>query len=449
MKKVLTVLLAIAVVFTFSFGSTVAFAADESYKIDQWSTDLQAEKTAQLSYLAKAKDQALDSYKFNNEGFVSEKFEAQADDVVGGYSKKALTAAADAVISDLTDKMDEAIRKQLNQEGYPTESKPDKTIVSKVTTEYKATEESTAIDCTTMAGMKAALEAKKDKIEETQAPLTKQLVLDKLNALDASKYNDKDKKYNYTAPNREAEDPEIVGTVTEGNKLTAADVIQAIRDDVKTYVNDVDKDNEKTDEQKREAYEKAYSKYDDVKIPTLVDEDFNNITDTTDVASAVDEYAEAGYALAKQLFVQPFGTDKSNISIASLTTTTGSKEFWDENTKGSKDGKFFGVAVANNAKVTKAEATAIYNAMVKAINDSKAVVTAYANNYDDDAIKTKVAAVEALYKTGNAVDQNEYFTTLDKAGDAADKYADVVKEGKISYMVISKLDLKIMQRIIS
>ncbi len=422
MKKVLTVLLAIAVVFTFSFGSTVAFAADESYTLDQWSEALQAEKTAQLGYLETAKAQALNAYSFNNEGFVdTTNFKEQTKDVVAGYSKAALTAAADAVIEDLTDAMDKAIRDQLNKDNtYPTDSKPDKDIVSKATI-------LNGNDCTTKAGMTAELEKRVDKLEETQAPLTKQLVLDKLNALDASKYNDKDKNYDYTAADRE--NGQIIGTVDKnGTKLTAADVIQAIRDDAKTYVNDADKDKNKTDAQKRLAYEAAYAAYDGVTIPTLADEDFNNISDATDVASAVDAYAKAGYDLAKALFVDGF-QNANNISIAALTTATGSKEFWDENTKNSKDGKFFDVAVVNNTKVTKAEATAIYNAMVKAINDSKTVVTAYANNYDDKNIATKVAAVEALYKTGNTVDQNEYFTTLDKAGDAADKYADVVKEG--------------------
>ena len=87
MKKFLTVLLVIAVMFTFSFGS--AMAATE-YTVDDYYTALQAEKTAQLSYLANAKAQAVAKYNFNNLGFVKADFTALADDAIEGYSKAAL-----------------------------------------------------------------------------------------------------------------------------------------------------------------------------------------------------------------------------------------------------------------------------------------------------------------------------------------------------------------------
>ena len=58
MKKFLSILLALAVGFTFTFGSAMsAFAAN--YTLDDYNTALQAEKTAQLSYLATAKAKAV------------------------------------------------------------------------------------------------------------------------------------------------------------------------------------------------------------------------------------------------------------------------------------------------------------------------------------------------------------------------------------------------------
>ena len=55
MKKFLSILLALAVGFTFTFGSAMsAFAATE-YSFDDYNSTLQAEKAAQLGYGCKCK----------------------------------------------------------------------------------------------------------------------------------------------------------------------------------------------------------------------------------------------------------------------------------------------------------------------------------------------------------------------------------------------------------
>ena len=58
MKKFLTVLLVIAVMFTFSFGTAMA----ATYTLDDYASALTAEKTAQLGYMNSAKIQAVNSY---------------------------------------------------------------------------------------------------------------------------------------------------------------------------------------------------------------------------------------------------------------------------------------------------------------------------------------------------------------------------------------------------
>ncbi|MCI6013290.1 MAG: hypothetical protein MRZ97_10970, partial [Firmicutes bacterium] len=83
MKKFLTVLLVISVLFTFSFSS--AFAA--TYTVADYVQALTAEKTNQMTYLENAKTQAVNSLKYE-------------DGLYEGFSKAAWTAAADAVIAD-------------------------------------------------------------------------------------------------------------------------------------------------------------------------------------------------------------------------------------------------------------------------------------------------------------------------------------------------------------
>ena len=79
MKKFLTVLLVIAVMFTFSFGTAMA----ATYTLDDYASALTAEKTAQLGYMNSAKIQAVNSYTYDEDGFTTD-----------GYMKAAYEAAA-------------------------------------------------------------------------------------------------------------------------------------------------------------------------------------------------------------------------------------------------------------------------------------------------------------------------------------------------------------------
>ncbi len=411
MKKVLTVLLAIAVVFTFSFGSTVAFAADDTYSYDEWNTALRAEKEAQLGYLANYKTEALAKYNFNDEGFVkANDFSAQDDEKIAGYTKVALAAAADAVIEDLGVAMDKNISAFLNTESNYKNTKPTATAVTNAV-------KGTTVTVTDAAGFKTLLETYTSDLEKAQAPETEKAVNAKLDAVKIEDYNSKDKAYTYTAPVA----PAVIGTIAKGSALTAADAITAIIDDARDAIKDGKKKD--TDADKRDAYETAYAEFKTQfeKIDTKADEDFKDITSDTNIAAAVDKYAANGYDLASTLIETKYKDGTSLKNKADWTTEVSGdlSAFWDANSTGSKDGKLFGVAVSDYTQVTRADATAIYNAMKDEITKSKAVVTGWANHHDK-----KAADVAALYATSA-----EFYATLDRAMDAADKYADVVKEG--------------------
>ena len=253
MKKFLTVLLVIAVMFTFSFSS--AFAAT-SYTLDDYATALTAEKTAQLGYMNSAKIQAVNSYTYDEDGFTTE-----------GYMKAAYEAAADEVIADATKLMDDAINTVLNDKDWPKATAADKTIVANA---YKAT----MGNLTTKDGMLAAIAKKADTLNKTQAPLTKTFVEGKLN-VDMSKYDTTNEKY-------------------EGNTLTAAQAVQKAVDIAKNAINDAANDKTKDDAAKNAAYKAAYEQFktDMAKIKTIDDEKYSDDINAGTVEAAVEEYAK-------------------------------------------------------------------------------------------------------------------------------------------------------------
>lgn len=414
MKKVLTVLLAIAVVFTFSFGS--AFAAT-TYNADDYNKVYQAEKEFQLGVLKNVLTQVVGAAKFNDEGFTVEKsgvLEAPADETISGYMKEAIEEVGQLVIDDAEKAMDDAINAKMNgKDQFPTEIAADKTLVSDVADDYstKAAMLQKILEKVVEDSNPAELE-----LDKAQAPLTKKAVEAKLDkakaAVDDGKYNSTDKDY------KDA----------DNNDITAADKVLELIDDAKDALKTAADDKDMTYAAKRTAYETAYKTFKDAfdGIDTLEDEDFNNIDKDTVNSTKADKYATHGYG---QLPV--IKNMKSDDTLNWSGVCKGAlKDFWEGTTKTSKDGKFFDVAIANYEKVTRTEAVAVYNAMKAAITDSKTAVLAWAND-------KKANDIDALYDANIADNKTEgefgtdarFFETLRNAMDAADKYADVVKEG--------------------
>ena len=376
MKKFLTVLLVIAVMFTFSFSS--AFAAT-SYTLDDYATALTAEKTAQLGYMNSAKIQAVNSYTYDEDGFTTD-----------GFMRAAYEAAADEVIADATKLMDNAINTVLNDKEWPKTAPADKTIVAGA---YKGT----MGDLTTAAGMKDALAKKTDTLNKTQAPLTKTFVEGKLN-VDMSKYDTTNKKY-------------------EGNTLTAAQAVQKAVDKAKEDIDKAAADKNKTDAEKNVAYKAAYVTFKGelAKIKTIDDEKYSDGINAGTVEAAVEEYAKNTLDdIATVLAIDPNMAADATKDWSTVATGT-LKAFWEANKVTANKGEFFGVEIANITKVTRTEVAAVAAAYKNAVAAAKAPVKAFANGSKD-----KVTAI-------NTADAR--LAVLANATKAVEKYADVKAYG--------------------
>ena len=358
--------------FTFSFSS--AFAAT-SYTLDDYATALTAEKTAQLGYMNSAKIQAVNSYKYDEDGFTTE-----------GYMKAAYEAAADEVIADATKLMDDAINTVLNDKDWPKATAADKTVVSAAYASLG--------DITTATGMKIALEKKADTLNKTQASLTKTFVEGKLN-VDMSKYDTTNKKY-------------------EGNTLTAAQAVQKAVDKAKEAIDKAAADKIKTDADKNAAYKDAYRQFkeDMAQIKTIDDEKYTDDINAGTVEAAVEAYAKAtlddiaGKLAIDANMAADATKDWSAVAAGDL------KAFWEANKVTTNKGEFFGVEIANITKVTRTEVAAVAAAYKNAVAAAKAPVKAFANG--DDA---KVIGI------------TDKLAVLANATRAVEKYADVKAYG--------------------
>ena len=401
MKKFLSMLLALTVVFTYTFGAAGSvFAA--TYSLADYSNALQNEKTAQLGYLASAKTQAISKVTFDKYGFDTSK-----------YSKAAYEAAADAVIADLTTAMDAAIKTYLEGTKFPMITAADLDTVRKVTTKVGAAE----TDATTAAGMATLYAAAKntagDKVlDAAQAPLTKKFVEDKLAAVDLSKYNSTDKDYTIDAV-----------------KVTAAEKVQSLIDGVKDAIaNEESSAAKKTAANKVNDYYALYFggtltdasstiegfKAELAKINTLEDEAAADAENTKTVEGAAKAFV--GYALKSDNGVYPVMAVAKGTELYDLSSKVGAsgdyKAFY-EAAAGSKKATVFGVEVGNIEKVTKAELTAINEALYKAIIAS------------EDVLKNsglKATEIVALYN-----DKAKCLAAINNTMNVAEKYSDVEK----------------------
>ena len=377
--------------FTFSFGSAMAAT---SYSIDDYATALAAEKTAQVGYMNSAKAQYLNSLAVDDDGFVK-----KADGTSTAFMKAAYEAMADSFIEDATKAMDTAINTALNGD-FPKDTPVDRTVVSKesVVSGY---------DLTTKAGMQAAVEgwSKGTLADETQAPLSKAYVEDKIK-IDLTKYNSTDKDY-----------------TLEGEKVTAAEYVQAVVDTAKDDIKKADKAD--GDWNKIAGYKQALDNFNNrmKEVKTLDDEKYEEEIGAGTVEAAVEAYAKNALdKVSEALKTGTYGENKTldtmgaddTANLQSVATGT-LKAFWeaDENDSKHVKGEFFGVAVADITKVTRTEVVAIVNAYKTAVAASKAPVKAYAKNNDGG-----VAYVSSVGKA---------LTLFANAEAAVEKYADVVK----------------------
>ena len=358
----------IAVMFTFSFGS--AMAATE-YTLDDYANALTAEKTAQLGYMASAKNQVIGALVFDEDGFS------------GGYMKAAYEAAAQAVIDDAEQLMNTVINSKLN-ESFPKDTAPNKSIV--------AGAYSSLGDLTTATGMGTAMAAKTDVKNKVQAPLTKTFVEGKLE-VDLTKYNSTEKAYD--------------ASYNAGTDLTAVQAVQKIIDEAKAAIATAAR--EAADSDKISGYNTAYGtfKTNIAKIKTLADEQFADDINAGTVEAAVEKYAKD--TLDDVAGMLSIDVDMAADAIKNWSTLVSGNlaAFWEADSIDAKKGEFFGVAVANIEKVTRSEVSAVNNAYKAAVAAAKAPVKAYANGNVSKVtdLDTSVKRLKVLANAMKAVEK--------------------------------------------
>ena len=409
MKKFLTVLLVIAVMFTFSFSS--AFAAEpKTYDEAEFARVLTAEMQNQITNMETAKTQLLAAVTYDEDGFAKY---AGSDLYV---MKAAIEAGCDDVISGMTDAMQLAIRGIMDyiedDTGFPTDEDPNDVkaylaLGVGYANRYVA-------DVTSWRGMADTImdedQAPWTAIWKAQAPLTKALYSGKIAAVDTSKYEAKkvgtnkiDKEY--------VTDAEYVAYLMETYQAKLDK--EEARNVSKTY----------TYADKCTEYKTIYTKFEDAvkRVKTLEDAALEDGENAKDAAAAVHDYLSCGvyaYNTYKFELDDPDNPYPVDIDVYGLKTVLLDKydSFYEAAT--SKDNaKVFGVEVANLKKVTKAEAVAINNAFYDAITKSADVVKVYGG--------TDAGKIYGLF-----ANDDTFFATLDKAMKVADVYADVVELGE-------------------
>ena len=385
----------IAVMFTFSFSSAMAGTYDASQVLSQ----LTAEKTEQVKFLNNTKATLLQALEFDEDGFEAGTY----------WTKAAYEKSADAVIKAATKAMDAAIRGYVDTVPDDGLDSVDRTVVSEALvydfdgvegyneeTDYNVKEFLSADCMKDLIGEDAdaykagAKQAKED---------VKTFVEGKLTA-DLTKYNAEDKVGAY------------------GN-LTAADYVQKLIDDAKDEMDVITKDTVKTDAEKAIAYAAVY--YADTTgfkalleaVPTLEDEKYGDAEAAKDVAGAAGAWLNAAIKYYNEIkFAEDDNLDKADANTSVLLDN---KDIY-EAKAGEKTAKLFGVDIAKRAKMTKAEAIAVNNAMYDAMVKAADTLKAAAKKADE------ITPLD---------DSNEVLvSTLAKAMLVAEKVADVEKAGE-------------------
>ena len=416
MKKFLTVLLVIAVMFTFSFSSAMA---ETTYTASEVLSQLTAEKTEQVKFLNNTKATLLQALKVDEDGFEAGTY----------WTKAAYEKAADAYIKEVTKIMDAAIRTAVDavEAAGGTVNSIDRTVVSEALVFDKNGEgvydegydlrvkdvlyADVMLDLMTADDESAPYKAGAKQAKED----VKTFVEGKLTA-DLDKYNAEDKVDEYLDDN--------------GEKLTAADYVQKLIDDAKDAMDAITKDTVKTDAQKAVAYAEVY--YADKTgfkalleaVPTLEDEKVTDAETAKDIAGAASAWLDAaiefyndkandGDNAAKFAEKDNLDTIKGDGSAKALLLAN--EDIYEEKA-GGKAAKLFGVDIANRVKMTKAEAIAVNNAMYDAMVKAADALKAAAKTPDE---------ITALYASDAKIVE-----TLAKSMLVAEKIADVEKAGE-------------------
>ena len=370
MKKCLTVLLVIAVMFTFSFGS--AFATTPTYTSQQywdelWTNQWESDGAAsdKLATVERDYGKALglvDNVPLFGTTITGEDLGIKAYKAGVYYTESAIKAAQ----ADIRAKAEAAVKKYistLNEEYFSnaanTETNPSTFDITAVTVLSDGT---TLTQLLTATGYNTAFWS-----AEEVAVLGKANADSYRTAVTATVAKVQESDYNDENANAVAQ-----AKVVLNNALGKAD-------------------NLTDDNARAKAYVEAYAAFETAigDLPTLDEEDYDDANKDAAIAAAVADFVNYGLTSAYGAF-KLVADDPVYSGYASNAAAL--DEIY-EKISGDKV-TIFGVTVNNAKDVTLTEATAVNKAFRQAILDSADVVTAYANTFEKTA--DAVAAIEAL-----------------------------------------------------
>ncbi len=398
MKKILTVLLALSVVFTYTVGT--AFAADQTYYATDYATALNAEKANQLGYLESDLNQVVNGFTYNDNGEYK------------GYAKAAYEAAVDDVLNTFSSLMDTAIRTEVDAITAEGTAFAPSTVFHKLTeviysksggTWSAKTFAEVLADNTGENLQETIITENTDALNKAQANISKADLEAAIAEIDLSQYSTDTAKYDENGP-------------ATGNDatMTAAEYVSYRIDQAEKAISDAA---DASDADKITAYRNALTTLenalDDVKTIDEEQQDENDAYKTVEAAlAAMRAYATGDFYKAKKLAVPASG------ETVTLTSFFQNAAFYTAATS-SKKATVFGVEVGDISKVTRSEAIAINDAFYNAAVASIDAARAYAGS--------DVNKVTVLFNESNDA---VYTKTLENAVTVADRYAEVVEYGE-------------------
>ena len=366
MKKFLTVLLVVSVLFTFSFSS--AFAA--TYTVEDYLKAYTEQLEDSIDALKSLKKSAAKLPTYDADGFAY------------GYAKAAIEAAIDAYIADVEEEGEDYIDYLIEAEfgtDSETSNAPGKELVLAAMTAEDLLDD--------------AMTANLEDANKANAPIVKEFVEKEAAKVDPADYSDK------------AADRGDFGSYTN---ITPREYVEALADDFAKALKQAEKDYTAKEEDRFLAYFDALEVFEDAveEVPTLEDAEIADKESVKDVAGAVNAFMDAAYDF--------YEANAFKAGTAADTVTF--KAFYDADAK-----TLFGVKVKDFTDLTKKEASALNDALYDIIRAAEDVV--------EEACDT-VAEVEALYLDGDVVDEGKLVKTLYNTTKVEEAYAKVVAYGE-------------------
>ncbi len=376
MKKFLTVLLVVSVLFTFSFSS--AFAA--TYTVEDYLKAYTEQLEDSIDSLKSLKKSAVKLVVYDEDGFAVE------TDTYAGYAKAAIEAAIDAFIADVEeaaeDYIDELIETAFSG-GSKTDVAPGRELVLAT-----ATAEDLLAD---------AMSENITDANEANAPIVKKYVEAEAAEIDPADYSGK------------AADRQELGGIAD---ITPREYVESLIEDFEDALKDAEKEYDADDADRFEAYLTALETLTGavVGVPTLEDAEIADKEEVKGVAGAVNAFMDAAYDFYA-------ADDTKFVPEQEIVEGAWYDAFYDADEE-----TVFGVKIADVESITKKEAAALNDAFYDIIRAAEDIVEEACDTVDE---------VEELYlDESDDVDNTKLVQTLYNTTKVEEAYAKVVAYGE-------------------